>query len=126
MKIELCTRLAAGIYASSGGGMLRVHDTWTVGPINLRKAVTRLASHRKEMVERFGNLGCGSSWLRIGGRRIDDADIEYYSESEDGLTIPSAKVLLSAHIAATKESIATDAHRATCRKIVERSSTPRL
>jgi hypothetical protein len=114
MKIELCTRLAAGIYASSGGGVVRVHDTWAVGPINLRKAVKRLASHRKEMVERFGNLGCGSSWLRMGGRRIDNADIEYYSESEDGLTIPSAKVLLAEHTAAIEESRATDAHRAAC------------
>ena len=82
--ITIHTRLDARIYARDGGGQDRIRYTWAVGPLNLLHAAEKLPEHRAGMVQGYGNIGCGGSWLQIGDQRIDDADLpETLTESRD-------------------------------------------
>lgn len=70
MKIILKTRLHDGIYASCGGGEVRVHGTWNIGPRNLLKAVKELQRHASHMKECYGGIGAGHSWLEYDNEPI--------------------------------------------------------
>ena len=74
--ITLHTRLHSGIYESQGGGQDRIIKTFTVGPINLLRAITALHEKRVENVVSYGNVGCGASWLEIDGEFFDPEDLE--------------------------------------------------
>lgn len=73
--ISIRTHLDSGIYASQGGGQTIVHYRWNAGPLNLLKAAAKMSEHRKHMVQCYGNIGCGRSWLYIGDVAMDEEDI---------------------------------------------------
>ena len=74
--IVINTKLDAGIYESHGGGRTIAHHIFTTGPRNLIKAIKTLGEHRRDMIASYGNIGCGSSWLEIDGRRTDQYDLD--------------------------------------------------
>lgn len=76
MTITIKTKLSEGIYKSSGGGETRTHYEFTTGPRNLLKAIEHLGKHRSDMVNGYGNIGCGRSWLEIDGQPIHPYDLE--------------------------------------------------
>ena len=70
--IKIYTRLADGIYKSCGGGEVREHYSYKTTPRNLVIAAKKLIAHNREMVENYGNGGCGITWLEIDGHQVDD------------------------------------------------------
>ena len=73
-KIEICTHLHSGIYASHGGDNALVHYAATVGPLNLLRLSNRLEDHIDQMRIIYGN-GISRSWLQINGQAIDIDDL---------------------------------------------------
>jgi len=73
--IEIRTRLDDGIYASEGGGETRTHYSAAAGPLNLLRLARKLGAHAAHMEVCYGNIGCGSSWIRIGDQRISLSDL---------------------------------------------------
>lgn len=74
--IRIMTKLADGIYKSQGGGETKEHYHWdkTSGR-NLLTATKKLMEHKAEMAKSFGNIGCGSSWIEIDGKKIDSFEL---------------------------------------------------
>jgi hypothetical protein len=72
MSIIIKTRLHNGIYASQGGGSVRVYHELKTGPKNLLWAVERLDWHRKQMTDSYGNVGHVRSWIEIDGYPMHD------------------------------------------------------
>jgi hypothetical protein len=75
MSIHIKTRLADGIYRSSGGGETRTHYKWATGPRNLLKAAAAFEQHCRRMADCYGNIGCGRSWVEIDGQWINPGDL---------------------------------------------------
>lgn len=73
--IEIRTRLNDGIYKSEGGGETRTHYSANAGPLNLLRLARKLGQHLDHMEVCYGNIGCGSSWLRIGDQRVGTFDL---------------------------------------------------
>jgi hypothetical protein len=74
MSIQIKTELHEGISPSCGGGEVRTHYEWTVGPRNLMRAIATLRRHRREMTEGYGNVGHRRSWLEVDGVELDEFD----------------------------------------------------
>ena len=74
--ITIKTKLHDGVYASQGGGKVVTHYEFTAGPRNLVKAIKTLHSHKEEIKECFGNIGCGHSWMEINGKQVNIYDME--------------------------------------------------
>ena len=76
MRINLHTKLDAGIYKSSGGGQDIIVESWAIGSRNLLKAIDALYFQKKCNAAGYGNIGCGASWLEINGVQVDVEDIK--------------------------------------------------
>jgi hypothetical protein len=74
--ITIKTKLHDGVYVSQGGGKVVTHYEFTAGPRNLVKAIKTLHSHKDEIKECFGNIGCGHSWMEINGKQVNIYDME--------------------------------------------------
>lgn len=72
-NITIKTRLDDAI---SNSGKDRIHYQFKTGPRNLLKALKLLKEHEKYMEECYGNIGCGSSWIEIDGKKIGGFDID--------------------------------------------------
>jgi hypothetical protein len=81
--IQIKTRLHDGIYQYSGGGETRVEWERPAGPRNLMAARDALQRIRAENIRGFGNVGCGRTWMEIGGRPVDEYDLY---DLDDGQT----------------------------------------
>ena len=75
--ITLHTRLNSAIYQSEGGGQDRIIQSWALGPRNLRAAVIALEQERADSCRAYGNVGCGYSWLEIGGIRVQAHNLRF-------------------------------------------------
>jgi hypothetical protein len=73
-KLVLKTRLHYGIHDHLGGGQVKVHGTWNIGPRNLLKAIREFEQHSQHMTECYGNIGAGHSWLEYDGEPMNDSD----------------------------------------------------
>jgi hypothetical protein len=74
--IKIMTRLDDGIYASQGGGEVRERYHWNkTSGRNLLLAAKKLPEHRSDMSTAYGNIGCGSSWIEIDGRKVSPGSI---------------------------------------------------
>ncbi len=80
-KITVVTKLHRGVMQSFGAGVPVVHYEFSAGPRNLRVAARTLAEHAAEMERSWGNVGCGSSWLEIDGKQVDNWESGYAAES---------------------------------------------
>ena len=70
--VEIKRRLHEGIYRSSGGGEVRTVREWkNTNPRNLVAAAKLLPVIHKSSVEAYGNVGCGSCWIEIDGKKLD-------------------------------------------------------
>lgn len=70
--ISIKTRLDKGIYRSCGGGETITHYQWPkTSARNLLLALRRLPDHRAYMIECYGNIGCGYSWIDVDGVQLD-------------------------------------------------------
>ncbi len=83
MTIEIKTKLAEGIYKSSGGGATTSHYDWATGPRNLIKAIAVLADHSADMTQGYGNIGHVASWVEVDGVPLDGDDIWYMEADTD-------------------------------------------
>lgn len=81
--IWLTTRLNPRIHRKYGGGEDRVHKIWSINAPNLLRAIAELKEHRRTMLERHGNVGCGQSWLDIAGVNVDDGLLTAIHEQMD-------------------------------------------
>lgn len=73
IKIAIKTKLADGIYKSDSGGDVVTHATYKCSPRGLVMAINYLRVHRWQMVKSYGNIGCGKSWIEIGGVAFGDS-----------------------------------------------------
>lgn len=65
-RIQIVTRLSDTIYRSSGGGQeIALSTTYASGPRGLRSALKAMSNEKASNVAGYGNIGCGSTWLRI-------------------------------------------------------------
>jgi hypothetical protein len=76
MTIKLFTQLDKGIYRSQRGGEIQHFGTWDDSSV--LAAVKELLEHRAYMIDCYGNIGCGQSWLERDGVRIEAEEIEEY------------------------------------------------
>ncbi|SIR39618.1 hypothetical protein SAMN05880558_11313 [Aeromonas sp. RU39B] len=74
MTIKIITRLDSGI-ASIHAGENHTRYEWATGPRNLVKAMTLLPDHRRHMMDAYGNIGCGGSWIEVDGVRLSTDDM---------------------------------------------------
>ena len=93
-QIVLKTRIADGIYRSAGGGQTITASRRPVTARGLVNAVQELV--KEEMGNRlvFGNVGCGRSWLEVGGREVDSFDVGYVSGRYGGTKTSRAQRVL--------------------------------
>ena len=74
--IKIYTQLSDGICKSCGGGEVREHYSYKTTPRNLVIAAKKFLAHKKEMVENYGNGGCGRSWLEVDGYNVSDITLK--------------------------------------------------
>ena len=64
-EILVVQQLDKNIYASNGGGQIRVINRHASGPRGLSHAGRSMAYHRNEARKVFGTIGAGQTWLEI-------------------------------------------------------------
>lgn len=73
-RIQIVTRLDSAIYRSSGGGReVTQSNAYACGPRGMNAALKALSAEKAGNLAGYGNVGCGSSWLRIveGSESLD-------------------------------------------------------
>lgn len=89
-QIQIITVLDEGI---NGGGEEQVEYTWKLGPRNLMKAIERFPKHLQDMVNCYGNIGCGYSWISVHDVKMDGFDLSDYENETDPLRYQSNDLL---------------------------------
>ena len=88
-NITMKTRLHDGIYKSEGGGEIQIIKQWKLGPRNLITAIEIMDKTHHQNRLSYGDIGSGSTWLEINGRKITFYELENYMDETDTDRYPS-------------------------------------
>lgn len=95
MSIIIKTRLHDSIYPSQGGGQTIAHYTYKTGPRNLLKAINQWHKWSTYLVDVYGNIGCGQTWVEVENVPIDPFELHMVESPLAGTPTEAAKELLS-------------------------------
>lgn len=134
-RLYIRTHLDAGIYQSDRDRVAStLYSPLRATPRNLLAIIRALHDHRRTMVQGYGNIGAGHSWVEIDGTRISPDDLEWIEtpremgDYREALQL-AANLLVKRDAAATLGrlggSVASEAQKAAARENGKRGGRPR-